>query len=64
MAPKRAADVTLSLFWDTRWKRWTATIVYRDGRSFRRIETTSEVGQVESNLLLDAVRREMESWLA
>jgi hypothetical protein len=61
---KRAADVTLSLFWDQRYKRWTITVTGTKHSEFANILTTSEVGQVEAWLLIQAVKKEMESWLA
>jgi len=64
MPGKRAADVTISCYWDPRWKRWTMTIRGSNYSAFRRVETTSALTNVEGNLLLDAIRREMESWLA
>lgn len=63
MSNKRTADVTISLYWDTRWKRWTGTVNGTGHAEWKRIDTTSEVGQAEAWLLLAAVEREMLSWL-
>lgn len=64
MAEKRVADVVANWYWDDRHKRWTVTIRGSEGRQFRRVETTSPMGYPEMQLMLDSIRREMESWLA
>ncbi len=60
----RAADVTLSLYWDDKNKSWTATATGTGHSEWLRIRTTAPVDQAAAWLLLQALQREMESWLA
>lgn len=64
MPEKRVATMQMSWFWDERGKRWTITWSYPSGRGFRKVDTSSPVGQTEAQLIADAVVAEMLSWLA
>lgn len=63
MAKHRTADVTISLYWDQRHKRWTITSSGGHHSEWLAIDTTAEVDQPAAWLLLKAIQREMESWL-
>lgn len=64
MAEKRVADVVANWYWDERHKRWTVTLRGRGYRTWKRVETSAPMDQVGGQLMLDAVQREMESWLS
>lgn len=62
----RTATAELHVYWNDRSKSWH--IVARNNRTGARVvkkaQTTSEVMTPELHLLAEAMRREMESWLA
>lgn len=64
MQKNRAADVNIGLWWDDRFKRWHATITGTRHSEWITVESTAEIGQAEAWLLLQSVKREVESWLA
>lgn len=63
MSKKRTADVTISLYWDSVWKKWGLTITGPGTTRSLTIRSTDSIGDTEMYLLAHALRREVESWL-
>lgn len=63
--PLGTATVMIGLWWDDRWKRWHCRVEHRNGTvAMRSFDTTTDIGQPETWLLLGAVENEVLSWLS
>lgn len=61
----RTEDASIRFFWEDRngVKRWTIGWNHPHGKGFTRVEVTAPLDQDAMHKLVDAIRREMESWL-
>jgi hypothetical protein len=57
----------ITLTWDCKGKRWRVEVRVWNGRGWARYwcwaESTHELSQLEAKRLMEAVRREIESWI-